>query len=162
MADCPCGSGKTYGRCCKPFIDGKKKPPTAEGLMRSRYTAFTQSDAKYLTSTLHPDQREGHDEAETKDWADRSEWMGFELVEAVDGGKDDDTGTIEFIAKYKVDGKVVEHHEKAEFEKVDDEWVFTDGQLVKKRPMVRDAPKIGRNDPCPCGSGKKYKKCCMP
>jgi hypothetical protein len=29
-------------------------------------------------------------------------------------------------------------------------------------PYVREAPKIGRNDPCPCGSGKKYKKCCMP
>ena len=27
-------------------------------------------------------------------------------------------------------------------------------------PVVRDAPKVGRNDPCPCGSGKKYKKCC--
>ena len=27
-------------------------------------------------------------------------------------------------------------------------------------PYVRAAPKIGRNDPCPCGSGKKYKKCC--
>ncbi|MBO26763.1 MAG: preprotein translocase subunit SecA [Opitutales bacterium] len=27
-------------------------------------------------------------------------------------------------------------------------------------PVVRDQPKVGRNDPCPCGSGKKYKKCC--
>lgn len=27
-------------------------------------------------------------------------------------------------------------------------------------PVVRDAPKVGRNDPCPCGSGKKFKKCC--
>jgi hypothetical protein len=30
---------------------------------------------------------------------------------------------------------------------------------VTPQPMVRQ-PKIGRNDPCPCGSGKKYKKCC--
>ena len=29
-----------------------------------------------------------------------------------------------------------------------------------QQPMVRDAPKVGRNDPCPCGSGKKYKQCC--
>ena len=28
-------------------------------------------------------------------------------------------------------------------------------------PTVRDSPKIGRNDPCPCGSGQKYKKCCI-
>ncbi len=31
---------------------------------------------------------------------------------------------------------------------------------VAYRPVVRDQPKVGRNDPCPCGSGKKYKKCC--
>jgi uncharacterized protein YecA (UPF0149 family) len=27
-------------------------------------------------------------------------------------------------------------------------------------PIVEHSPKVGRNDPCPCGSGKKYKKCC--
>ncbi|MDR0994172.1 MAG: preprotein translocase subunit SecA [Verrucomicrobiota bacterium] len=32
--------------------------------------------------------------------------------------------------------------------------------LSSAKPVVRDAPKVGRNDPCPCGSGKKYKKCC--
>ncbi|MBQ7282414.1 MAG: SEC-C domain-containing protein, partial [Spirochaetales bacterium] len=26
--------------------------------------------------------------------------------------------------------------------------------------VIRTAPKVGRNDPCPCGSGKKYKNCC--
>ncbi|KFN51274.1 preprotein translocase subunit SecA [Arenimonas composti] len=34
-----------------------------------------------------------------------------------------------------------------------------DGQGVLVQPVVRDAPKVGRNDPCPCGSGKKYKQC---
>ena len=34
-------------------------------------------------------------------------------------------------------------------------------KIVKKVTIVRrEAPKIGRNDPCPCGSGKKYKNCC--
>jgi hypothetical protein len=28
-------------------------------------------------------------------------------------------------------------------------------------PYMRETPKTGRNDPCPCGSGKKYKKCCL-
>ncbi len=32
---------------------------------------------------------------------------------------------------------------------------------VKRRPVVRTAKKVGRNDPCPCGSGKKYKNCCL-
>ncbi len=35
-----------------------------------------------------------------------------------------------------------------------------DEALVAKRTPVRDASKVGRNDPCPCGSGKKYKNCC--
>ncbi len=29
-----------------------------------------------------------------------------------------------------------------------------------KTPVIRDAPKIGRNDPCVCGNGRKFKKCC--
>ena len=31
---------------------------------------------------------------------------------------------------------------------------------VKKKPVTKDGKKVGRNDPCPCGSGKKYKNCC--
>ena len=33
-------------------------------------------------------------------------------------------------------------------------------EAASAQPIVRDGPKVGRNDPCPCGSGKKYKKCC--
>jgi hypothetical protein len=36
-----------------------------------------------------------------------------------------------------------------------------DASTIYPSTFVRDAPKIGRNDPCPCGSGKKYKKCCL-
>ena len=36
-----------------------------------------------------------------------------------------------------------------------------DGSIVKKAPVRTAAKKVGPNDPCPCGSGKKYKKCCM-
>lgn len=32
---------------------------------------------------------------------------------------------------------------------------------VSAAPVLRSEPKVGRNDPCPCGSGKKYKKCCL-
>ena len=43
---------------------------------------------------------------------------------------------------------------------VDDMATNTSEGDVKLRPVVRQQPKVGRNDPCPCGSGKKYKKCC--
>ena len=72
----------------------------------------------------------------------------------------EDSGKVEFIASYADRGVKLEHHELAEFKRVDGEWFFYDGQLVAQHPFVRVEPKIGRNDPCPCGSGKKYKKCC--
>jgi SEC-C motif-containing protein len=46
------------------------------------------------------------------------------------------------------------------FVKDDEGWKFEDGELVAEQPIVREQPKTGRNDPCPCGSGKKFKKCC--
>ncbi|MGN1324764.1 MAG: SEC-C metal-binding domain-containing protein, partial [Candidatus Spyradenecus sp.] len=53
-----------------------------------------------------------------------------------------------------------EHHERSLFKRVDGQWKFIDGELVKPKPIVNEQPRPGRNDPCPCGSGKKYKKCC--
>lgn len=44
-----------------------------------------------------------------------------------------------------------------EFEALDE----SEDHLPVEQPYVRETPKIGRNDPCPCGSGKKYKKCCL-
>ena len=55
----------------------------------------------------------------------------------------------------------LEHHERAEFEKIKGEWRFIDGRIIGPEPIRREEPRIGRNDPCPCGSGLKYKKCCM-
>jgi len=34
-------------------------------------------------------------------------------------------------------------------------------EALMHSPVQRTEPRIGRNDPCPCGSGKKYKKCCL-
>jgi SEC-C motif-containing protein len=66
---------------------------------------------------------------------------------------------VEFIAKYAIDGNDFKHHERATFRRIDGDWFYMDGDMVKPKPVVRDKPKVGRNEPCPCGSGKKYKKC---
>ena len=76
------------------------------------------------------------------------------------GGENDDEGYVEFIAHYSANGQTVEHHEHSYFKRLDGEWKFIDGEIESGVPYVREEPKIGRNDPCPCGSGKKYKKCC--
>ncbi|MEW8683176.1 MAG: YchJ family metal-binding protein, partial [Candidatus Thiodiazotropha endolucinida] len=68
--------------------------------------------------------------------------------------------SVEFIATYKEGGMVRPHHEISRFLKQDGVWYFVDGQLVAPKTEKRHQPKVGRNDPCPCGSGKKYKKCC--
>jgi SEC-C motif domain protein len=160
---CPCGSGQEFANCCQPYLEGKKHPPTAEALMRSRYTAFTQGDVTYIKKTLAPESRHDFDEAGVREWATKSDWKGLEIRRVEKGGETDSTGVVEFVAKYSVQGNAYDHHEISTFRRDQKEgWYFVDGeqQGPGREPVVRDAPKIGRNDPCSCGSGKKFKKCC--
>ena len=128
--------------------------------MRSRYTAFTKANVAYLKASLHPKERKDFDEKMTAAWASQSQWLGLEIMRTEAGGADDDTGIVEFIANFRVNDNDQKHHEVGEFIKEDGVWYFTDGKLVNDRQVIRDTPKIGRNDPCSCGSGKKFKKCC--
>ena len=159
MAQCPCGSKKSYSLCCEPFLNGSKIPSTAEALMRSRYTAYTKAEIPYIESTHDPATRDSLDIESTRSWAAESEWLGLEIVATENGGKNDTKGTVEFKARYKQDGEEVVHHEYSSFVKQDGSWFFHDGH-TPSATVVRESPKIGRNDPCPCGSGKKFKKCC--
>jgi len=157
---CPCGSGSTLNTCCKPLIEGTALAPTAEALMRSRYTAYTLQDINYLASTLDPNQLRDFDKDGTAMWARDSTWMGLEIVKTSTGCSDDKDGTVEFKARYERDGVIQEHHEVSRFRKIAGTWLYSGGKDVGPVQFQRDAPKTGRNEPCPCGSGKKYKKCC--
>ncbi len=156
---CPCGKGESIETCCGPYIEGKKRPETAEALMRSRYTAFATGNVDYIIETHDPERRGDIDEGSTADWAKNSEWLGFELVSSEAGGESDNAGVIEFVARYKVKGVTINHRERAVFRKAGDRWVFVDGQIKNGPPVRRNEPRVGRNEPCPCGSGKKYKRC---
>jgi SEC-C motif-containing protein len=157
---CPCGSGLPLNACCKPVIDGTAKAPTAEALMRSRYTAYTLQDINYLAATLDPTELRGFDRDATASWARDSTWVELQIVETSAGSPDDSEGTVEFKARFKRDGVIQEHHEVSLFRKIDGAWLYSGGKDVGPVQFKRDAPKTGRNEPCPCGSGKKYKKCC--
>ena len=171
--NCPCQSNKKFDDCCKPFLSGEAMPQTAEQLMRSRYTAFTQVDVDYLKKTLASESRTDFDPAATKKWAELAKWQGLQILSTDKGGPDDKKGTVEFIATYEAEGEALDHHETAQFRKGDNgQWLFIDGDShthkageghqhhhEKPATVVRELPKIGRNDPCVCGSGKKYKKC---
>lgn len=154
---CPCRSGKTFGECCGPFLSGAALPPTAEALMRSRYTAFATHNADYLEETLLPGTREDFDREAALEWAKSSLWTGLEVRYAEAGGEQDEDGVVEFVAHFQADNQDRVHHETATFRKQDGRWWYVDG-IMGARP--RKVEKIGRNDPCSCGSGKKYKKCC--
>ena len=160
MEECPCGSGKNYPDCCQPYIVGERNAPTAEILMRSRYTAYAKADVDYLYDTTHAEQRETFNRKDSESWARKSEWLSLEIIRTEAGEENDETGLVEFAAKYRSKNKSIRHHELAEFKKEEGKWYFVDGKPPEIVQVVRQGPKIGRNDPCPCGSGKKYKKCC--
>ena len=128
--------------------------------MRSRYTAYTKGEVDYVLKTTSPKPREGLDEKATRVWSEHAEWHGLEIISVQKGGAEDRTGVVEFAANYTEGGKFKRHHERGTFKRVRNKWYYEDGEMVRSKPVVRENPKVGRNDPCPCGSGKKYKKCC--
>jgi len=171
--NCACGNEKSFEKCCGPFLEGKAVPETAEALMRSRYSAFTRADIEYIKKTMAPEAKKDFDEKGTQDWAEQAKWLGLKIIDTKDGGPDDKTGMVEFTATYEIKGEGIDHHEVAEFRRdKQGAWLFVEGDAHTHKAgeghhehapvvtSVRTSPKIGRNDPCTCGSGKKYKKCC--
>lgn len=160
MANCPCNSEKEYSQCCEPFHQETKKPETARELMQARYSAFVKEEIDFIASTHIPGTKDFNLE-EAKEWAKSSTWKGLEIIKAEKGGEDHSEGLVEFKALYADSaGKDYLHHEIASFKKIKEKWYFEQGQIVGTGPIKRATPKIGRNDPCTCDSGKKYKKCC--
>lgn len=171
---CPCGTGLEFKVCCEPYLLGTEPAPTAEALMRSRYTAFALQDLKYIKKTLAPESQKDFDLSATTEWSSQSQWKGLKILSVKQGQSEDKKGTVEFIATYSQGGETFDHHEVSTFKRGrNGEWLFVDGEShthkegedphshgPKPETIVRSAPKIGRNDPCECGSGKKYKKCC--
>lgn len=157
---CPCGSPKTLAECCQPIIQGARNAKTAEDLLRARYTAFTLGAVPFILSSHHSKTRKDVNEEEITDWSKNSEWLGLKILQKEAGNEKDTQGTIIFSADYIAEGKKHEHAEKSLFEKEDGQWRFLDAQRVQIGTYRRAEPKVGRNDPCICGSGKKFKKCC--
>lgn len=169
---CPCGSEKEYSQCCQPLHKGLSKAQTAEQLMRARYSAFVKGEIDFLYQTLAPESRQDYDAKATKDWSSSVKWKGLKIIKTEDGTASDKKGVVEFVATYEKEKQGLDHHEISQFRKDEQgTWFFVDGDghthaegedhhHHQVQTVVRESPKIGRNDPCSCGSGKKYKKCC--
>ena len=156
---CPCGSGKEYCECCEPIIKQNALAASPEALMRSRYTAYVKQEIGWLKESLEATQRSDFDEASVTAWSKESEWLGIEIKQTKTE-EEKNIGWVEFNARFKQGNVTRNHHELGEFHKVGGAWFFYDGRAVKQETVKKTTPDVGRNDPCPCGSGKKYKKCC--
>ncbi|MAM95947.1 YchJ family protein [Parvibaculum sp.] len=154
---CPCRSGLEFAQCCEPYLTDAKQPSGPEALMRSRYSAFATGNIDYLEETLLPGTRDDFDRKGAAEWAAASEWTGLEVRAVEGGGPGEDEGIVEFVAHFRQQDADRVHHETANFKRQDGRWWYVDG-IMGVRP--RRVEKVGRNDPCSCGSGKKYKKCC--
>ncbi len=129
--------------------------------MRSRYTAHVVNQIDYIVATHDAATRERIDLPAVERWARSSEWMGLQIVACEQGGAEDEQGIVEFKAKYREKkGAIVVHHERSRFVKSDGHWYYVDGMQPRPEPARRSEDQ-GRNELCRCGSGKKFKRCCL-
>ncbi len=117
---CPCGLTGPYEKCCGRYHAGAAAP-SAEALMRSRYSAFVRQDAGYLLRTWHPRTRPAR-----LDLDPAMRWTGLEILGTTDGSAFHTTGTVTFRASYR-GGSL---HERSRFERVDGAWVYVDGDFL--------------------------------
>ena len=120
---CYCGSEKTFSNCCEFFILGKENAPTAEKLMRSRYSAYATQNADYLLNTTHVSQRKYHSKEDILNWSKSNQWIKLEVLNASED-------SVEFKAFYiDSDLRAQIHHEKSSFKLENEKWFYVDGQF---------------------------------
>ncbi len=153
---CPCGSGAAERTCCAPILAGAVAP-TALALMRSRYTAYVRGAIDHVLATHDAATRGTVDVAAVTRWSQDTTWLGLEIVATERGADGDQAGVVEFIARGVTAGAPFAHRERSRFRRSDGRWAYVDGD-ARAAPVVATATP-GRNEACPCGSGKKYKRC---
>ncbi len=154
MVLCPCGSERDYEDCCGPIIAGTPAP-TAEALVRSRYTAFVRGELDHVADTHAPEVREDFNRAEAERVAQQHEWRGLEIRNTT---QIDNTAQVDFVVRFRREQQELATRSVSCFRHDQGKWLYVStesSQIVPQR-----ITKVGRNDPCPCGSGKKAKKCC--
>ncbi len=163
-APCPCGSGRSYGECCGPCLEDGVWPETAEALMRARFSGFVLGKYQFLADSFLPASRDAEHTADKIAEASQGvTWVRLDVLKT--GGHEDveglDCETVDYVAYYRYGENTMQVGEHACFCKGEDGRIYyAAGETLRREPFKREAPKVGRNDPCPCGSGKKYKKCC--
>jgi SEC-C motif-containing protein len=149
---CPCGSAVAYQTCCGMWIEGQLYPSSPEQLMRSRYTAYTLVNIDYIKRTMRGQAAEGFDEVSAAHWARGVRWVDLNVLNAPPAQAT--AGEVEYVARYIEQDVLACIHEISEFHVEGGRWFYTGGELI-----THPTQKLGRYEPCPCGSMKKYKFC---
>lgn len=155
MSHCYCCSGKLFSECCEPLLLGQVSAPDAEALMRSRFSAYCTKNYDYILSTYGSQQRSQLTSESLAESAAGSKWLALKVIDFQ--AQSQYTATVEFIATYSESKNLFQMHELSSFELQDGMWRYTTGIMKENTGKL----KIGRNDSCFCGSGKKFKQCCM-
>ncbi len=141
---CPCGSGEPYSTCCGPYLKGQTSAPTAEALMRSRYTAYAKGDDSYLLTSWHESTRPSSMDSDTLPTA----WLSLKVIHTEAGGENDQEGIVEFKARYSHSSHQGMVHEVSSFVKEDNSWYYVDGELQHEPVRNSAEQKVGRNAAC--------------
>jgi SEC-C motif-containing protein len=147
---CPCGSHQDYQQCCGIYITHQKFPETPEALMRSRYTAYSQANMNYIQETMRNPAALNFNAENSRQWASQVEWLGLKIISAPSVKPGTNIGFVEFIASFSQNNQRQIIHERSEFQLMENRWFYVAGIT----------PKVNANAPCPCGSQKKFKRCC--
>lgn len=149
---CPCGSGDALQDCCGRYHAGTPAP-SATALMRSRYSAYALGLIDYLVTSTLPAQQAGLDCDAMRHWSHGSTWLGLDVEEQTLPSGKPEHAMVTFTARWHDGTGEHAHRERSAFVQQANHWYFIDPTV----PL-----NAGRNDPCPCGSGLKFKKCCAP
>ncbi|MBQ4831633.1 SEC-C domain-containing protein [Pseudoalteromonas sp. MMG010] len=149
---CFCGTQHSFADCCEPIILNNRQAINAEQLMRSRYSAYVLENAQYIYETYASTVQSENPINEINDFATSCRFVELNVINAEETS--DTTAMVEFKAFYFYENLFCQLHEKSQFIKEQSQWRYLTGEIIP----VADK-KIGRNDNCPCNSGKKYKKC---
>lgn len=150
---CYCGSGHLLAECCHKIWQQDGDIVSAERVMRARYTAYVQGNIHFLQITTLPIQQPALDIVQITQWSQQTEWLGLRVLSHDLATHSEQHAWVVFEVICRENGQIYTHHERSAFVKDTMSWRFID-------PTV--SLKTERNQPCICGSAKKFKRCCAP
>jgi len=145
---CYCGSQRSFNACCEPVI-AADNAGTPEQLMRSRFTAYCLCNYAYVLRTYAALPRASLSINQLEAGANETQWLGLQMLAASEN-------KVQFVAYFKEQSKLMCMNEISTFVREENKWRYLSGDMEYIGPA-----RLSRNDPCFCGSGQKFKKCCM-